>query len=96
MTLADFVLHGVLDFKALRIERQRILKAQGERTETFTAKSFRDLTGGLPERTPGYATHKEHYHKFLGAVSTALSGGMVAKETGMQRAREQLECHSER
>jgi hypothetical protein len=42
--------------------------------------SWSELTGGMPESTPGYVAHERYYRTFLAAVSAALGGEVPPEE----------------
>ena len=62
------------------LTQYRAAREKGETSLQAAPKTFHDLTGRLPQTTPGYAAHAQHYHQFLGTVSAALGGEASSEE----------------
>ena len=73
------LLHGS-PFNAADCESQLAAFPEAPGAHLSAPKSFHELTGQLPQRTPGYAEHAAHYHRFLGAVAAALGGEASSEE----------------
>ena len=70
---------------ALRAARTQALTRHREhldaaRASTAAPKAFAELTGNLPQTTPGYSEHAGHYRRFLDAISKLLGGEAPSEE----------------
>lgn len=83
---------AAFDLRLERALRDRWLEAHGRAAapdgsvvgnggaEPARPQTWKELAGGLPETTIGYAAHERHYRSYLAAVASALGGEAAQPE----------------